>query len=125
MLTSALPQKEEYVILVRMTTFQRLLYDTFMNEVVRTKAVPNPLKAFAVCCKVIISNFSSRKSYTKLNQLWTANIYSCPIVIYCRCFFYLQVLFTFGQKRLLLVKQVVSVNVKCINTIVTDYDSLN
>lgn len=122
MLTSALPQKEEYVILVRMTTFQRLLYDTFMNEVVRTKAVPNPLKAFAVCCKVIISNISSRKSYTKLNQLWTANIYSCHIVIYCRCFFYLQVLFTFGQKRLLLVKQVVSVNVKYINTIVTDYD---
>lgn len=119
MLTSALPQKEEYVILVRMTTFQRLLYDTFMNEVVRTKAVPNPLKAFAVCCKVIIS---SRKSYTKLNQLWTANIYSCQIVIYCKCFFYLQVLFTFGQKRLLLVKQVVSVNIKYINTIVTDYD---
>lgn len=124
MLTSALPQKEEYVILVRMTTFQRLLYDTFMNEVVRTKAVPNPLKAFAVCCKVIISNISSRKSFTKLNKLWTANIYSCQILIYFRCFFYLQILFTFGQKRLLLVKQVVSVNVKYINrpTIVTDYD---
>ncbi|XP_054274137.1 uncharacterized protein LOC128993992 [Macrosteles quadrilineatus] len=51
-LTNALPQKEEYVILVRMTNFQRKLYDTFMNEVVRTKAVPNPLKAFAVCCKI-------------------------------------------------------------------------
>ncbi|KAJ9600700.1 hypothetical protein L9F63_026162 [Diploptera punctata] len=47
-----LPQKEEYVLLLRMTTFQRKLYDTFMNEVVRTKAVPNPLKAFAVCCKI-------------------------------------------------------------------------
>lgn len=35
-----------------MTEFQRKLYDTFMNEVVRTKTVPNPLKAFAVCCKI-------------------------------------------------------------------------
>ncbi|XP_044727054.1 uncharacterized protein LOC123290790 isoform X2 [Chrysoperla carnea] len=47
-----LPQKEEYVMLVRMTAFQRQLYDTFMNDVVRTKTVPNPLKAFAVCCKI-------------------------------------------------------------------------
>lgn len=51
-LQSTLPQKEEYVMLVRMTPFQRKLYDTFMNDVVRTKTVPNPLKAFAVCCKV-------------------------------------------------------------------------
>ncbi|KAK3909812.1 Helicase ARIP4 [Frankliniella fusca] len=51
-LTNALPQKSEYVLLIRMTPFQRKLYDTFMNEVVRTKAVPNPLKAFAVCCKI-------------------------------------------------------------------------
>lgn len=51
-LQNSLPQKEEYVLLVRMTKFQRKLYDTFMNEVVRTKAVPNPLKAFAVCCKI-------------------------------------------------------------------------
>jgi len=49
----SLPQKEEYVLLLRLTKFQRKLYDTFMNEVVRTKAVPNPLKAFAVCCKVL------------------------------------------------------------------------
>lgn len=52
-----LPQKEEYVMLVRMTAFQRQLYDTFMNDVVRTKTVPNPLKAFAVCCKVSINLF--------------------------------------------------------------------
>lgn len=47
-----LPQKEEYVLLCRMTPFQRTLYETFMNEVVRIQAVPNPLKAFAVCCKI-------------------------------------------------------------------------
>ncbi|KAH8291318.1 hypothetical protein KR054_010563 [Drosophila jambulina] len=51
-LQSTLPQKYEYVILVRMTPFQRKLYDTFMTDVVRTKAFPNPLKAFAVCCKI-------------------------------------------------------------------------
>nr|XP_022902490.1 uncharacterized protein LOC111415174 isoform X2 [Onthophagus taurus] len=51
-LQTALPQKEEYVLLVRMTPFQRTLYETFMNEVVRTQTVPNPLKAFAVCCKI-------------------------------------------------------------------------
>lgn len=51
-LEKTLPQKEEYVLLVRMTPLQRALYDRFMNEVVRKKAVPNPLKAFAVCCKV-------------------------------------------------------------------------
>uniref|UniRef100_A0A1Q3G2F5 Putative dna repair protein snf2 family n=1 Tax=Culex tarsalis TaxID=7177 RepID=A0A1Q3G2F5_CULTA len=51
-LQTSLPQKEEYVMLIRMTEFQRKLYTVFMNEVVRTKAVPNPLKAFAVCCKI-------------------------------------------------------------------------
>lgn len=51
-LQTALPQKEEYVLLVRMTPFQRKLYETFMNEVVRSQTVPNPLKAFAVCCKI-------------------------------------------------------------------------
>lgn len=51
-LQNALPQKEEYVLLVRMTPFQRKLYETFMNEVVRAQTVPNPLKAFAVCCKI-------------------------------------------------------------------------
>lgn len=51
-LQTALPQKEEYVLLVRMTKFQRTLYETFMNEVVRSQTVPNPLKAFAVCCKI-------------------------------------------------------------------------
>ncbi|XP_053675659.1 uncharacterized protein LOC128725911 [Anopheles nili] len=51
-LQTSLPQKEEYVLQIRMTEFQRKLYSVFMNDVVRTKAVPNPLKAFAVCCKI-------------------------------------------------------------------------
>lgn len=65
-LQNSLPQKEEFVILVRMTSFQRKLYDVFMNEVVRTKAVPNPLKAFAVCCKIwnhpdVLYNFLKKR----------------------------------------------------------------
>lgn len=65
-LQNSLPAKEEFVILVRMTSFQRNLYDVFMNDVVRTKAVPNPLKAFAVCCKIwnhpdVLYNFLKKR----------------------------------------------------------------
>ncbi|XP_045475499.1 uncharacterized protein LOC123681257 isoform X2 [Harmonia axyridis] len=66
-LQTALPQKEEYVLLVRMTNFQRNLYETFMNEVVRIQSVPNPLKAFAVCCKIwnhpdVLYNFLKKRA---------------------------------------------------------------
>ncbi|XP_037035500.1 uncharacterized protein LOC119073821 [Bradysia coprophila] len=65
-LQNSLPQKEEYVLLVRMTPFQRDLYEVFMNEIVRVKAVPNPLKAFAVCCKIwnhpdVLYNFLKKR----------------------------------------------------------------
>ncbi len=56
MLRSALPEKEEYVILAKMAPIQRQLYDTFINtlkeEHMEGWANTNPLKAFAVCCKV-------------------------------------------------------------------------
>lgn len=66
-LQTALPQKEEYVLLCRMSPFQRTLYETFMNEVVRVQAVPNPLKAFAVCCKIwnhpdVLYNFLKKRA---------------------------------------------------------------
>ena len=66
-LQTALPQKEEYVLLVRMLPFQRKLYETFMDEFVRSQAVPNPLKAFAVCCKVwnhpdVLYNFLKKRA---------------------------------------------------------------
>lgn len=51
-LQQSLPEKQEFVILTRMSELQKQLYDTFMNDIVRTKNVPNPLKAFAVCCKI-------------------------------------------------------------------------
>lgn len=67
-LQSTLPQKEEYVLLIRLTEFQRKLYDVFMNDVVRTKAVPNPLKAFAVCCKIwnhpdVLFNYLKKREF--------------------------------------------------------------
>ncbi|XP_045511992.1 helicase ARIP4 [Pieris brassicae] len=66
-LQSTLPQKEEYVLLVRLTPLQRKLYDRFMNEVVRSASVPNPLKAFAICCKIwnhpdVLYNFLKKRS---------------------------------------------------------------
>lgn len=51
-LQKCLPIKTEFVLLIRMTPFQRKLYNIFMDEVVRSKKVPNPLKAFSVCCKI-------------------------------------------------------------------------
>lgn len=67
-LQSTLPQKDEYVLLIRLTEFQRKLYEVFMNEVVRKKAVPNPLKAFAVCCKIwnhpdVLFNYLKKREF--------------------------------------------------------------
>ncbi|XP_039748598.1 uncharacterized protein LOC120625599 isoform X2 [Pararge aegeria] len=66
-LQSTLPQKEEYVLLIRMTPLQRKLYVQFMNEVVRSATVPNPLKAFAICCKIwnhpdVLYNFLKKRN---------------------------------------------------------------
>jgi hypothetical protein len=42
----------EHVLLVKMTPFQRKLYATFTEDLLAHKSVANPLKAFAVCCKI-------------------------------------------------------------------------
>lgn len=65
-LQKCLPEKTEFVLLIRMTPFQRNLYNVFMNEVVRSKKVPNPLKAFSVCCKIwnhpdVLQNFLKKR----------------------------------------------------------------
>lgn len=65
-LQKCLPVKTEFVMLVRMTPFQRKLYEVFMDEVVRSKKVPNPLKAFSVCCKIwnhpdVLYNFLKKR----------------------------------------------------------------
>lgn len=60
-LQTALPPKEEHVLMVRLTTFQRGLYIRFMQRFTEAGAAgwcnTNPLKAFSVACKVIISSY--------------------------------------------------------------------
>lgn len=51
-LKTSLPEKTEHVLFVRMTEVQRRLYKRFMEELITNRCVSNPLKAFAVCCKI-------------------------------------------------------------------------
>ncbi|KAH3820380.1 helicase ARIP4-like isoform X2 [Dreissena polymorpha] len=55
-LQAALPPKEEYVFLIRMSPIQRKLYQKFMESVTDSGSNGwvnnNPLKAFSVCCKI-------------------------------------------------------------------------
>ncbi|XP_036434556.1 helicase ARIP4-like isoform X2 [Colossoma macropomum] len=55
-LRSQLPEKQEHVILVRLSALQRALYTEFMNrfrEAGNTGWLSlNPLKAFCICCKI-------------------------------------------------------------------------
>jgi hypothetical protein len=48
----SLPPKREYVLLIRMTAYQRKLYRLFMEELLSQRSVSNPLRAFAICCKI-------------------------------------------------------------------------
>lgn len=58
-LKAALPPKEEYVFMVGMSDIQKQLYKKFMDSVQDAAqngwVNNNPLKAFAVCCKVRFS----------------------------------------------------------------------
>ena len=58
-LRASLPDKEEHVILVKMSPIQRRLYsafiDTLKEDHLEGWANSNPLKAFAACCKVSLS----------------------------------------------------------------------
>ncbi|XP_076304273.1 helicase ARIP4-like isoform X2 [Tachypleus tridentatus] len=51
-LKSILPPKEEHVLLVRMTPIQRKLYNTLVRHLRLGNNVCNPLKFFAICCKI-------------------------------------------------------------------------
>ena len=65
-LRGSLPPKVEYVLLVKMTPMQKAAYKRFMDEVIVNKfASSNPLKAFAVCCKIwnhtdVLYNYMSK-----------------------------------------------------------------
>jgi len=65
-LRQTLPAKTEHVLFVRMTDIQRKLYKRFMEELIDNRCVSNPLKAFAVCCKIwnhpdVLYNFLKKK----------------------------------------------------------------
>jgi len=65
-LKTSLPEKTEHVLFVRMTEVQRRLYKRFMEELITNRCVSNPLKAFAVCCKIwnhpdVLYNFLRKK----------------------------------------------------------------
>nr|XP_022335587.1 helicase ARIP4-like [Crassostrea virginica] len=78
-LQQALPPKQEYIFLVRMSPIQRTLYREFMSSLqvqnLGSWASTNPLKAFAVCCKIwnhpdILYNLiQKKKSITDDNDL--------------------------------------------------------
>lgn len=78
-LQQALPPKQEFIFLVRMSPIQRTLYREFMNSLqiqnLGSWANTNPLKAFAVCCKIwnhpdILYNLiQKKKSITDDNDL--------------------------------------------------------
>merc|ERR1719300_2145412 len=65
-LKNSLPLKTEHVLFVRMTPIQRRLYKRFMEELITNRCVSNPLKAFAVCCKIwnhpdVLYNFLKKR----------------------------------------------------------------
>ncbi|XP_053377474.1 helicase ARIP4-like [Mercenaria mercenaria] len=55
-LQAALPPKEEYVHMIRMSPIQQKLYEKFMESITDASSNGwvnnNPLKAFSVCCKI-------------------------------------------------------------------------
>merc|ERR1719239_2157607 len=65
-LKDSLPAKQEHVLFVKMTPIQRRLYRRFMEELITNRCVSNPLRAFAVCCKIwnhpdVLYNFLKKK----------------------------------------------------------------
>ena len=51
-LTKTLPEKEEYVIPVKMTSIQMSLYKAFVSSVMNYVGYINPIKAFGICIKI-------------------------------------------------------------------------
>jgi SNF2 family DNA or RNA helicase len=54
-----LPEKEEWVIFVALTDFQRKLYRAFLTALHEGNASPNPVQAFSLCCKVRLLRYAS------------------------------------------------------------------
>ena len=77
----SLPPKYEHVFLLRLMPVQRRLYRRFMSDLKENGNVGNPLKAFAVCCKIwnhpdVLHNFLS-----ELHMLEVASCQTKPLII--------------------------------------------
>ena len=73
-LKDSLPAKTEHVLFVRMTPIQRRLYRRFMEELITNRCVSNPLRAFAVCCKIwnhpdVLHNYLLKREEDDLDLL--------------------------------------------------------
>ena len=83
-LQQALPPKQEYIFLVRMSPIQRTLYREFMSSLqvqnLGSWASTNPLKAFAVCCKVKSFEWNLGTFYCKVNSFeWNLRTFCCKV----------------------------------------------
>ena len=83
-LQQALPPKQEYIFLVRMSPIQRTLYREFMSSLqvqnLGSWASTNPLKAFAVCCKVKSFEWNLRTFYCKVKSFeWNLRTFCCKV----------------------------------------------
>ena len=73
-LKDSLPAKTEHVLFVKMTPIQRRLYRRFMEELITNRCVSNPLRAFAVCCKIwnhpdVLHNYLLKREEDDLDLL--------------------------------------------------------
>ncbi|XP_028407946.1 helicase ARIP4-like isoform X2 [Dendronephthya gigantea] len=71
-LTKTLPEKEEYVIPVKMTSVQKSLYKAFVTSAMRYVGYINPIKAFGICIKIwnhpdILKNYLDSKKDASRN----------------------------------------------------------
>ena len=73
-LQADLPPKTEYVILLKLTPYQRQLYMKFLEAVgvltATTEKTFNPLRAFAICCKVKLDSSTNDFLTFLLEQIW-------------------------------------------------------
>lgn len=123
-LQQALPPKQEFIFLVRMSPIQRTLYREFMNSLqiqnLGSWANTNPLKAFAVCCKVKwlillklgwnfvlkfmgVSESKREFLFKTLQLLWAIKAEKFPSITTCDC------VFTFLVGMLILFKRLLEV----------------
>jgi RAD54-like protein 2 len=79
----SLPQKEEFIILVKLSPIQKELYLAFMEAIgaMNSSEKPNPLRTFAMCCKVSEKRFI-KVLLEKISNFFFSKIWNHPDVLY-------------------------------------------